>query len=278
VQAPGDAKVEWSLPAPPLPPTAPKGANPPPALNGELKDGTLTLGKLPRQAGVVMAKAGNLVARARVRVAAVPPYKEDFEKISAGGVPGGWVNVQSKYTVVELNGSKVLSKVNTDSRPPIARANAYITSPWASDYTIEADVMGTEVRGRFPDMGLCNSRYTLILDGKQDAGGKRMARLVTWEARPRLGAATEFDWQPDVWYHLKLTVTSNEKSGHVRAKVWKKGDAEPAEWTVAMEDPSPNREGAAAVYAYISDPTINEKNPGSHVYFDNVTITPNAKK
>ena len=279
VKAPSDATIDWSLPLPPLPPTAPKGANPPPALQARVKaDGTITLEKMPRQQGVLMAKVGNLTARARVRVAARPPYAEDFEKIAPGGVPGGWINVQGKYTVVELNGSKVLSKVNTDSRPPIARANGYVTSPWASDYTIEADVMGTEARGKFPDMGVVNSRYTLILDGKQDAGGKRMARLVTWEARPRLGAAAEFDWQPNTWYRVKLAVEQAEKTAAVRAKVWKKGDPEPAEWTVTMTDPSPNRDGAAAVYAYVSDPTINEMNPGSHVYFDNVAVTPNHKK
>ena len=34
-------------------------------------------------------------------------------------------------------------------------------------------------------------------------------------------------------------------------------------------------EGAAALYAYIPDPSINEKNPGCEVFFDNVTVTPN---
>jgi hypothetical protein len=278
VAAPADAAAQWSLPQPPLPKTAPKGANPPPALNGEVKDGTLTVGKLPRQHGLVEAKVGGLTTRARVRVPGQVPYSEDFERTPAGAAPAGWLTAASKYTVVEKDGSKVLSKVNTDSRPPFARANAYITGATASNYTVEADVLGTEVRGRLPDMGLVNSRYTLILDGKTGPGGKRQVRIVSWEARMRVNEEADLDWQPGVWYRVKLSVVPNGKTASVLGKVWKKGETEPADWTLKYEDPNPNTEGAAALYAYIPDPSISEKNPGSEVLFDNVAITPNAKK
>lgn len=283
VKAPAGAKAEWSLPSPPLPPTAPKGANPPPGLNAELKaDGgtvTVIVGKLPRQQGVMRVSTGKLAGSARVRVAGQVPYADDFEKVPPDAVTGGWVNAQGKYAAKDFDGSKVLSKVNTNSRPPIARANAYITLPSAANYTIEADVRGTEVRGWLPDVGIVNSRYTLILDGKRDTDtGKRQARIVSWEARPRVNQAVEFDWQPNTWYRTKLTVEPGEKTAKVRAKVWKRGEPEPTAWTVEYDDPSPNREGAAALYAYIPDPSISESNPGSDAFFDNVSITPNGKK
>jgi outer membrane protein assembly factor BamB len=283
LKAPADVKVEWALPQPPLPPTAPKGAARPPALNATVNaqgtGATVTLGRLPKQQGTVVVRTGNLSARARVRVAAQVPYTEDFERTPVGAAPAGWVNAAGKFTVIEKDGSKVLSKVNTDSRPPIARANGYMTGPHASNYTIEADMMGTEVRGRVPDMGLCNSRYTLLLDGKSDSpNGKRQVRIVSWEARMRVNQPAEFDWQPGVWYRVKFTVVPGEKTAAVMAKVWKKGEAEPADWTVKYEDPNPNREGAAALYAYIPDPSISPQQPGSDVFFDNVSITPNAKK
>jgi outer membrane protein assembly factor BamB len=277
VSPPASGQLAWSLPQPPLPKTAPKGANPPPAFNGEIKDGTLTVGKLPRQHGTVDAKVGDLTTRARVRVAAQVPYKEDFERVPVGAAPAGWLTASSKYTVVEKDGSKVLSKVNTDSRPPFARANAYITSSTATNYTIEASVLGTEVRGRLPDMGLVNCRYTMIFDGKTGAGGKRQVRIVSWEARMRVNVEADYDWQPGTWYQAKFTVVPNGKTATVMAKVWKKGDSEPEAWTVKYEDPNPNTQGSAALYAYIPDPGINEKNPGSEVLFDNVSITPNSK-
>jgi outer membrane protein assembly factor BamB len=281
VKAPADARIDWSLPQPPLPKGADPKASPPPALNAELKAAGATagvnLGKLPRQQGYVAAKVSTLTAPlARVRVAARVPYSEDFEKTPLRAAPAGWNNVQNKFVVVEKDGSRVLLKVNTDSRPPFARANGYITDYTARNYAIEADIMGTEVRGRFPDAGLVNSRYTLILDGKSGSpSGKRQVRIVSWEARPRVNVAAEFDWQPGVWYHARLSVEPGEKTGLVRAKIWKRGDAEPGDWTLSYVDPSPNREGAAALYAYIPDPSISVKNPGSEVYFDNVSITPN---
>jgi outer membrane protein assembly factor BamB len=270
-----DEKADWSLPNPPKTPT---GAQPP-ALDAKVDGNTVALSPRPNQQGYVSAKAGDLTARARVRVVAGIPYSQDFEKVPAGATPGGWINVQAKYTVVKLpDGKTVLSKVNTNSRPPVARANAYITLPGSSNYTIQADVMGTEVRNRMPDIGLVNSRYTLILDGKTNGDSKspsREVRIVSWEARPRVNVAADFDWKPDVWYTAKFTVVPKGKTALVRGKVWKAGDAEPDKWTVEFEDPSANTEGAAALYGYISDPVLSPDSPGSAAYYDNVKIAPN---
>jgi hypothetical protein len=264
---------EWLLP---LPPKTPTGAQPP-ALSGKIMGGELEVGPLPGQQGYVEFKElGQVLARARVRVAPQVPYTQDFEKVPDGSVPGGWVNVQGKFLVVNQGGKKLLSKVNTDSRPPFARANAYLTGSEATGYTIQADVMGTLVRDKLADGGIVNCRYTLILDGKKDsADDKRQLRLVSWEARPRVNVAADFDWQPNTWYTMKLTVEQKEKTALVRGKVWKAGDPEPEKWTIEFEDPTPNREGAAALYGYVSN--ITPGAPGSEIFYDNVSVTPNKK-
>src|SRR5262249_17327068 len=109
----GDVKpadAAWALPEPPLPPGAKK---PPPALKGDLRNGKLTVdAKLASQQGYVTAKVGGVVGKARVRVAPRLPYKQDFENVPPGAVPGGWVNTQGKFVVAELAGGKVLRKVN----------------------------------------------------------------------------------------------------------------------------------------------------------------------
>jgi len=272
VKAPANASVEWSLP---LPPKTPTGAQPP-ALNATVKamgaTAEVTLGKLPRQQGYLEAQTLGLKARARIRVAPKIPYVEDFEKIPAGAAPTGWVNATGKFTVMEKDGNKVLMKVNNDARPPFARANAYITLPNASAYTIQADLMSTEVREKVGDMGIVNSRYTLLLDGKVHSDGKRRVRLVSWEARLRVNQEAVFDWNPNVWYTAKLEVIPKDKTALVRGKVWPKGEAEPAAWTVEYEDPSPNREGAAAIYGYVSN--IADDLPGSEMFYDNIRIAP----
>jgi outer membrane protein assembly factor BamB len=267
----------WSLP---LPPKTPAGAQPP-ALQGKIENGQLAVAPLPSQQGIVEFESGGLKARARVRVAAqVEPtgWKQDFEKSPAGSSPAGWVNANGKFTVVKLeDGNTVLMKTNNDPRPPLAKANTFITGPEAADYTIQADLMGTQIRDGMGDCGLVNSRYTLVLDGKTDPDSKkRQLKLASWEARPRVIRVADFDWQPEVWYTLKLTVEQKDKTAAARGKVWKKGEPEPAAWTVEFEDPSPNRDGAAGLYGYVTNATAAAT--GSNCYYDNIAITPNRKK
>jgi outer membrane protein assembly factor BamB len=272
-----DAKAELSLP---LPAKTPTGAQPPP-LKGKAEGAEVTVDPVPSQQGYVEAKWGALTARARIRVAAPVTYSQDFDRVPEGAVPGGWVNAQAKFVIKKLpDGTIVLAKVNTDSRPPFARANAYITGPGLSNYTIQSDVYGTRVRDRMPDAGVVNSRYTLILDGKPDPDTKKRAvRLVSWEARPRVNLAADYDWQPDTWYTMKLAVEpAGGEKVTVRGKVWKRDETEPAAWTFTFEDPAGNANGAAAIYGYVSDPLISAESPGSDIYYDNVAVTPNAKK
>jgi outer membrane protein assembly factor BamB len=263
----------WSLPQPPAPKA---GAAQPPALDGTISaEGELTVGKKPAQHGLVEVKVGTLTGRARVRVAGVPPYKQDFEMVPVGAVPGGWVNAQGKFSVIEKDGSKVLFKKNDDPRPPLARAIGYITGPLATGYTIEADVMGVEKREKFPDAGIVANRYNFYLDSKQNEKGQREVRLISWEALPRINVEAAFDWKSGVWYRLKMTVENGEKESIVRCKVWEKGKEEPAEWTISFTDPRPNKFGAAGLYGYIQN--AENGNPGSEAYYDNVTITPSKK-
>lgn len=267
-------KAVWTLPAPPVPKGAAAG---PPPLQGTIEGGTLTLAAVPSQQGYVEFECGPK-ARARVRVAPQLPYTQNFDKVPEGAAPGGWVNANGKFLTKKLaDGSIVLSKLNTDARPPLARANGYVTTPDAADYTIQCDLQGTLVRGKLPDMGLVNSRYSLVLDGKPDPehNNRRTLRLISWEARPRINVGVEFDWQPDTWYTAKFAVEPGDKAAVLKCKVWKKGDKEPEKWTMEFTDPSPNRSGAAALYGYVANVGIGE--PGSDIYYDNLSVTPNKK-
>jgi outer membrane protein assembly factor BamB len=265
--------IEWSLP---LPAVAKAGAPQPPALDATIADGTLTLGKKPAQQGIVLMKSGAFTASARVRVAAGTTYKQDFEALTPGGAVGGWVNVQGKFTIAVKDGNKVLSKINNDPRPPLARAYAYITTPAATGYTIEADVMGVEKKNALPDAGLLANRYTLYLDGKTNEKGERFARLISWEALPRIDVQVPYTWKSGVWYRMKLTVEVGETEALVRGKVWEKDQPEPSGWTVEFKDPLPNRVGAAALYGYVTN--ADKDAPGSEIFYDNVLVTPNSKK
>jgi outer membrane protein assembly factor BamB len=272
---PDGAKIEWSLPDPVMP----KGATstPPPlkaTVTPTASGAQIVLEKLPAQHGVVMAKWGDKTATARIRVVPQIPFAQDFEKLPEGAAPAGWVNTAGKYTVKILpDGNHVLSKVNTIGAIPVARANGFITAPDATGYTIQSDLFSTEVEARMPDMGVVNCRYTFVMDGKKDPTlGTRTVRIVSWEARPRVNKVLSLDWKKETWYTARLTVEQKEKTALVKAKVWERGLPEPAEWTLEFEDPSPNREGAAALYGYVSGITDS---PGANIFYDNVKIAAN---
>ena len=49
---------------------------------------------------------------------------------------------------------------------------------------------------------------------------------------------------------MKLRVETSGDKAMVRGKVWPKGEPEPAEWTIAAEDPHPIQQGAPGLYGY----------------------------
>src|SRR5262249_59104111 len=137
--------------------------------------------------------------------------------------------------------------------------------------TIQADVMGTGKRGDMPDLGVVANRYTLML-----AGNTQKLRIISWDALPRIDKTINWDWKPDVWYTMKLTAEVHGDKALVRGKVWPRGESEPSAWTLEIEDPVPNKEGSPALYGNAVG--IEEGEPGTPIYYDNVSIIPNRGK
>lgn len=259
-----EVKADWSLPAPPPPP----GTNvAPPPLKGVITpEGKLTVDAVMKnQQGPAVAKVGKVEARARVRVLPPLPFSQDFEGIPVGRAPGGWVNCQGKFVVEKLNGSNVLRKTTVNPNPLLARANAYMSLPTSTDYTVESDIMGGLVGKNLPDMGLTAQRYTLSL-----SGNRQQLRLVSWDALPRIEKAMSWQWKPNVWYRMKLTTEIQSDKAIVRGKVWPKDQEEPKAWTIEVEDPRPNREGAPALYGSAVGLVENQLTP---IWYDNVKVT-----
>jgi outer membrane protein assembly factor BamB len=269
-------EAQWSLAPPPLPEgMKPMGDGPPPLRGDITAQGKLTVDKaVPGQFGLVVAKAEGLTGQARVRVVPRLPYQQDFEKVPVGAAPGGWVNCQGKFVVQQKGDAKVLMKTANIASPLVSRAYTYISKPSLTDYTIQADLMGTQKGDDMPDMGIGANRYTLMLAGKTQS-----LRLISGGAVPRVEKTAGWPWKPDVWYRLKLTVEVGKDKAIIRGKVWPRDQVEPKDWTVEFEDPSPNREGSPALYgyAYGIPGSVEEaqKSPGAEIYYDNLSVTPN---
>jgi hypothetical protein len=150
-----------------------------------------------------------------------------------------------------------------------ARAIAYIGEPTLSDYTIQASVMGLKTaNNNLPNMGVVNSRYTLWMDGN-----KKRLWLSSWEANHRIEKQLEFPMNPGAWYQFKLKVSVDNGKGVCLGKVWLKGEPEPADWMIQLEDPIPNPNGSPGLYGYAYG--ITPTAVGSEIFYDNVEITPN---
>ncbi len=227
-------------------------------LKGKLEGSTFTPDPAAgSQVGKVVAKAGTLETSARLRAVGPLPWREDFEAIAPGSGPTTWLKVGRRAAVRELpEGGKVLAV----DRPPtgVPRSEFYLGHSRMRGYTIQADLMGTAEGRRRPDLGLINSGYTLDLQG-----GHQRVQVRSWDAELRVDVRVPFSWDANVWYTMKMRVDQEPGKAIVRGKVWKRGEAEPAEWTITAEDPQPVLNGTPGLYAYSA----------VELYFDNVTVT-----
>ena len=227
-------------------------------LKGSLTGGEFVpAGDVGVQAGLVKASLGNLSGAASVRVFPPLPWNETFDAMVLNTLPQGWVNTTGKFTVREMEGSKVLVKT-TEGSSLLSRARAFLGPSNWSDYTVEADVRATQKRRQQGDTGIIAQRYVLTL-----YGNSQTLHIEPWQPETKRTVSIPFPWKPDVWYHLKLRV-ENLGDGKVKArgKVWPTGQAEPAAWMLERIDPIPNRQGAPGLFG----------NALAEVYFDNLKV------
>ena len=205
------------------------------------------------QAGRVIATVGNVSAAARVRVFAALPWAENFEN----GRPPHWIG-GGNLQAVDEGGEQLFRK--GASPTGIHRHPLYVGPTYMSNYTVQADVMSTERGRRRPDIGLINSGYTMDLQGNH-----QRIEVRSWAAELRMAERFDFAWEPNVWYTLKLRVDTDGDRALIRGKVWRRGEPEPEDWTVTVEDPEPVRSGSPGLIGYSP----------IDIYYDNVLVTEN---
>ncbi len=208
-------------------------------------------------AGYVKATVGTLTGQARVRVIPPLPWSFDFDGIKAA--PAWWTS-NLKALPRELDGSGVLVRPRDDTVG--RRTKLMMGRPEWSDYTVESDVRGLEMRRQRGDVGLINQRYVLML-----FGNNQKLELQPWQAANEMTVSVpNVTWELNTWYRMKLRV-QNRPDGTTLAqgKVWKRDQPEPAKWMIEKIDRIPHRAGAPGLYGDgISD-----------VFFDNFKVYKN---
>ncbi|HEY1065580.1 MAG TPA: serine/threonine protein kinase, partial [Pirellulales bacterium] len=228
---------------------------------GEIKDGVYTAPAAPNTVGLhVEAKVGELKGMARVRIVPPLPWKFTFDDKQ---IPLAWIGMRGRNVVREVEGDPMLVKVTTI--PKGTRSQGWFGPTNLRDYTIQADVFGTEKDGKMPDIGLTAQRYRFDLMGEH-----QKIRLYSWIAHEIKYKEFPFTWKPNVWYTMKFKVHVEQRDGEavavLQGKIWPRGEKEPAEWTCEATEFDPDLEGSPGLFGNAKD---------AEIFYDNVTVTPN---
>jgi outer membrane protein assembly factor BamB len=260
-----DAKsVKW---ASFIPPTAKVKSSMKASFNAE---GKLVAANDPTpSAGAFEARVGDLKGYMRGRILPYLPIKQDFEWASLTETnpvdnamfaypPLPWIGARFKFEIRDLNGNKVLAK--TTDNPFFQRATVFIGEPSTKNYTIEADVMSEGNKRNMSEVGLVNQRYYIVMKGNSK-------ELEVNSTQELFRHAVPFDWSPNIWYHLKTRVdVAADGTGTIRAKAWKKDEAEPEKWTIEVPHKLAHQNGSPGLFSFA---------PQKRTFIDNIVVTPN---
>ncbi len=223
-------------------------------------------------AGAFEATASSLKGYIRGRVMPHLPLKEDFEEFhlsetNAEGTafaypPLPWIGARFKFDVRDKDGGKVLAKT-TDNRF-LQRATVFLGTPEMKNYTLQADVMSDGDRQKMSEVGVINQRYLIVLKGNEQ-------RLEINSNQERLRVGRDFSWSPKVWYRLKARVDKEpDGSTIVRAKAWKRDEAEPGEWSLEVPHKTGHDAGSPGLFGFSPQ--------DMRVYIDNIEVTPDSPR
>ncbi|MFM7319908.1 MAG: PQQ-binding-like beta-propeller repeat protein, partial [Armatimonadota bacterium] len=205
-------------------------------------------------AGAYQGSIDGISGTLRGRVLAKLPIKEDFEGYAVSETlptapgekfaypPLPWIGARFKFDIRDLGGNKVFAK--TLDNIFFQRATVFLGHPDESNYTFTADVMTDGNRRTLSTVGVINQRYIIILNGNAQ-------EIEINSNQERIKATAPFKIQPKVWYRLKTRVdVARDGSGVVRAKAWKREEAEPAAWNLEVKHRNAHRNGAPGLFGF----------------------------
>lgn len=254
-----------------VPPTAKVRA----AMKGAFNaDGKFTAApdKVP-SAGAFKAEEDGLKGYIRGRILPGLPIKQDFESFTLSETtsssvepptkfaypPLPWIGARFKFDVREKDGTKCL--VKTIDNIFLRRATVFMGPPSLKNYTIQADVMSEGNKRKMSDVGVINQRYYIRLKGNEQS-------LEITSNQELLMSRVHFKWAPNTWYCLKARVdVAGDGSGVIRAKAWKRDEAEPEKWTNELPVKIANPNGCPGLFGFSPQ--------DMRVYIDNISVVAN---
>lgn len=228
-------------------------------------------------AGQFQASLGELKGYIKGRVMPDLPLKQDFESFALANMttnsfepptpfaypPLPWNSCRFRFEVreKEVDGVKTKALVKTVENKLFQRGQVFFGHPDMKNYTIEADVLSDGNKRKMSEVGLINQRYLILLKGNSQ-------ELEINSNQERIKVAVPFKWTANTWYRLKARVdTAADGSAVVRAKAWKKGEDEPAAWTLEVPHKHGHDHGSPGLFGFAPQEM--------RTYHDNISVTKN---
>jgi outer membrane protein assembly factor BamB len=177
--------------------------------------------------------------------------------------PLPWNSARFRFEVraKDLDGGTNQALVKTIDNKLFQRGQVFFGFPDMKNYTVEADVLTEGNKRKMSEVGLINQRYIIILKGNSQ-------QIEVNSNQERIKVAAPFKWSPETWYHLKTRVdVAADGSGVVRAKAWKKGEAEPEGWNIEVPHKHAHTEGSPGLYGFAPQ--------DMRIAIDNISVTAN---
>ncbi len=230
------------------------------------------------KATLKQADGTELVGFVKGRILPAPPLKFDFQQFALTNKttnmvepptafaypPLPWNSARFRFEVrsKEMDGVTTnQALVKTIENKLFQRGQVFLGFPTLTNYTIQADVLSEGNSRKQSEVGVINQRYAIILKGNSQ-------EIEINSNQQRLKFSKPFKWTPNAWYTVKARVDLQpDGSGIIRGKAWKKGEAEPAEWSVEYTHHHAHTEGSPGLFAFTPQ--------DQRVAIDNILITPN---
>lgn len=228
-------------------------------------------------AGQFQATIGELKGYIKVRIMSSLPLKQDFESFELSNTttntvepptpfnypPLPWNSARFRFEVreKEVDGVKTKALCKTIENKLFQRGTVFIGHPDMKSYTIEADVLSEGNKRKMSEAGVVNQRYIAVLKGNSQ-------ELEINSNQERIKSAVPFKWTANTWYRIKERVdVAPDGSGVVRAKAWKRGDAEPDAWLIEVPHKHAHPSGCPGIFSFAPQ--------DMRTYHDNIVVTAN---
>lgn len=167
-------------------------------------------------------------------------YENDFEKAEPGKVPADFLVLDGGFAVREEQGNKFFELPGA----PLETFGVLFGPAEKAGLAAAARVYGTSKGRRSPAFGIGLggvAGHRLLLNP-----GKRTLELYRGDS---LKTSMPLEWETGKWIILKLQIRrAGEGVWKVEGKIWRFGDAEPAEWRISLVEREEPPSGRASLW------------------------------